>query len=101
MIGFTRSMMKASAIAMGLAGLLAAATPSLAQTAHSHAYYYEPGDNGSAWSYYRGYTDHASARGAYAQVPRYSAPRSLGRIDNPPGSAFEDEGNSRSMGCPC
>jgi hypothetical protein len=99
---FPKSMTRALAIAMGLAGLLAVTSPSLAQAsrtaAHSHARYYEPGDNGSAWSYYRGYTDQSSARGAYAQVPHYGAGRA---VDDPPGSAFEDAGNARSMGCPC
>jgi hypothetical protein len=107
-----KSLIAKLALAAGLVGILASGTviPSVAQAAGTH--YYEPGDNGSVWSFYRGYTDHAGptrrgadayagARGAdaYAHVPA----RVRGHVtpDNPPGSRFEDEGNAEDMGCPC
>jgi len=62
----------AFAIGLGLTLLSAAASPSMARPLHAGGdHYYEPGDNGSAWSYYPGYED--SARSARASVPhRYS-----------------------------
>jgi hypothetical protein len=76
--------------------------------AMAQSYYYEPGDNGSVWSNYPGYTDHLGAqhvqrhagRDAFAQAPSFSR-RSSGRVDNPPGSEFQTRGNDESMGCPC
>jgi hypothetical protein len=104
MTNITKLMAKL-AVAVGLIGGLAfgAVTPSLAAGSH----YYEPGDNGSVWSDYPGYTDHTarrpshlgSAYGAYAQAPTTF---SRGRVvDDPPGSAFQTRGNEEAMGCPC
>jgi hypothetical protein len=95
------------AIALGVGLTL----PAMAQS-----HYYEPGDNGSVWSNYPGYTDDLgtpaaaprhvqrhvarSGRDAYAQSFSRSR-RSGGRVDDPPGSRYETRGNNDSMGCPC
>jgi hypothetical protein len=89
------------AVALGIGLTL----PAMAQS-----HYYEPGDNGSVWSDYSGYTDHLgapsrhvqrhTARDAFAQAPSVSR-RSSGRVDDPPGSRFQTRGNDESMGCPC
>jgi hypothetical protein len=90
------------AIALGVGLTL----PAMAQS-----HYYEPSDNGSVWSDYPGYTDHlgtpsrhvqrhGAARDAFAQSPSLSR-RSSGRVDDPPGSLFQDRENDYSMGCPC
>jgi hypothetical protein len=64
----------AFAIGLGLTLLTGAASPSLARSLHASGdHYYEPGDNGSAWSYYPGYED--SARNARASVPHGSSDR--------------------------
>jgi len=100
------------AVAIGLIGTLAVgvATPSFARPAAANAgtHYYEPGSNGSVWSFYRGYTDEdtaqravdgTSALSAHAEVRGLN--RGAARVDNPPGSAFQTQGNNDSMGCPC
>jgi hypothetical protein len=100
------------AVAVGLLGTLAVgvATPSLARPAAPSAgtHYYEPGNNGSVWSFYPGYTDEdtaqrtvrdTSALSAHAEVRSFD--RGTARVDNPPGSAFQTHGNNDSMGCPC
>jgi hypothetical protein len=107
----TTNLIAKLAVAIGLTGslALAAATPSLARShtapASAGSEYYEPGDNGSNWSYYPGYTDRqdgpAARRthgGAYAQAPGFN--RLNAPVDNPPGSAFQDEGNREESGFP-
>jgi hypothetical protein len=96
------------ALAIGLIGSLAfsAATPSLAASA---SHYYEPGSNGSVWSFYSGYTDENTVQRPVHRTPAYNAHaqargfNNSGRatVDNPPGSAFQTQGNNESMGCPC
>jgi hypothetical protein len=61
----------AMAIGVGLALMSGASTPSMARSVSAGHHYYEPGDNDSAWSYYRGYED--NARGARAQAARPDA----------------------------
>jgi len=98
------------AVAIGLIGSVAfsAATPALA-AANVGTHYYEPGDTGTVWSYYPGYTDKSTAQrpanrttalDARAQAPAFSH-RGAAAVDDPPGSRFQDEGNNESMGCPC
>jgi hypothetical protein len=100
------------AIAIGLIGTLAVgvATPSFARSAAASAgtHYYEPGSNGSVWSFYPGYTDESTAQrtvdgtsalSAHAEVRGLN--HAAARVDNPPGSAFQTQGNNDSMGCPC
>lgn len=100
------------AVAVGLLGTLAVgvATPSLARPAAASAgtHYYEPGNNGSVWSFYPGYTDEGTAQHTVADTSALSAhaevrgfDRGAARVDNPPGSAFQTQGNNNSMGCPC
>jgi hypothetical protein len=104
------------ALALGLIGSLAfsAATPSLARSTTAAAsvnagsHYYEPGDNGSVWPYYPGYTDKIAAQPATHRTPAYNAfaqapasHRGGVAVDDPPGSAFQTQGNNDSMGCPC
>jgi hypothetical protein len=81
--------------------------------AMAQSHYYEPGDNGSVWSNYPGYTDdlatpvvsHRQAQRHFARSPRdayaRSISRSRSRVDNPPGSRYQTRGNNESMGCPC
>jgi hypothetical protein len=103
----TRKLIAKLALAVGLIGSLAfsAATPSLAR---SNVHYYEPSENGSVWSNYPGYTDkfttqrstdRAPAYNAFAQAPAHNHGVTL--VDDPPGSAFQTQGNNDSMGCPC
>lgn len=99
------------AVAVGLLGTLAVgvATPSFARSAAASAgtHYYEPGDNGSVWSFYPGYSDGDTTRtvggrsafNAHAEVQGLD--HSAVRADDPPGSAFQTQGNDDSMGCPC
>jgi hypothetical protein len=100
----------AVAIALIAGSAVGAATPSFARPAAASAvsHYYEPGNNGSVWSFYPGYTDEGTAQrtvdrtdalNAHAEVRGPS--RSGALADNPPGSAFQTEGNADSMGCPC
>ena len=100
------------AVAIGLIGTLAVgvATPSFARSAAATAgtHYYEPGSNGSVWSFYPGYTDEGTAQrtvdgtsgfNAHAQVRGLN--RGAARVDDPPGSAFQTQGYNDAMGCPC
>jgi hypothetical protein len=110
----TRKLITKLAVAIGLMGTLmfSAATPSLAASAaNTGSHYYEPGDNGSVWSYYPGYTDDraqatptrhvpSAAYGAFAQVPG-ARQHGNAAVDDPPGSLFQDRANNASMGCPC
>jgi hypothetical protein len=62
-------MMKlALAIALGATLVSSASSSSMAQSFSRNGgnHYYEPGDNGSVWSYYPGYNDEAT--GAYART---------------------------------
>jgi hypothetical protein len=110
----TRSMHSIAklAVAIGLIGTLAVgvATPSFASSAAASAgtHYYEPGDNGSVWSFYPGYTDEGTAQRPVDRTAALNAhaearglDRGATRVDNPPGSAFQTHGNNDSMGCPC
>jgi hypothetical protein len=60
----------ALAIGLGAALTASAGVPAMAQSFATNGgnYYYEPGDNGSVWSNYRGYND--SVAGAYARADR-------------------------------
>ena len=99
------------AVAIGLIGTLAVgvATPSFARSAAASAgtHYYEPGSNGSVWSFYPGYTDEGTAQRTVAGTSALNAHaevRALNRgavVDDPPGSAFQTQGNNDAMGCPC
>jgi hypothetical protein len=80
------------------AALILGAAPSMAQS-----HYYEPGDNGSVWSDYNGYTD--QLRPGISRQERASASRdrtqgraTIRRQDDPPGSSFQDWGNRESNG---
>jgi hypothetical protein len=107
----TTKLMVKLAVAISLIGGAAfgAATPSLAQSSTPGSHYYEPGDNGSAWSFYPGYTDEDTAQRPAHRTPAYNAHAEVrgfnnsGRamVDDPPGSAFQTRGNNASMGCPC
>jgi hypothetical protein len=101
----TRKLIAKLALAIGLIGSLAfsAATPSLAAS-----HYYEPSDNGSVWSNYPGYTDKITTQRSTDRTPAYNAFAQApahnhggARVDDPPGSAFQTQGNDASMGCPC
>jgi len=100
------------AVAIGLVGSLAvsAASPSLARVAAADAvsHSYEPGSNGSVWSFHLGYTDESPAQRTRHHTSDFNAHaevRGLNRhgavVDDPPGSAFQTEGNNDAMGCPC
>jgi hypothetical protein len=68
----TRKPLRNLALAIGLGAALAASAsvPTMAQSFATNGgnYYYEPGDNGSVWSDYRGYND--SVAGPYARASR-------------------------------
>jgi hypothetical protein len=104
------SKIKKAALAIGLIGSLVGgvATSAVANAATTGVHYYEPGDNGSTWSFYPGYTDgstaqprvrHSSALDAHAEVRGHTGAGAI--ADNPPGSSFQSRGNAESMGCPC
>ena len=80
------------------AALLLTASPSMARS-----HYYEPGDNGSVWSNYSGYTDQVRSprlqRRSAARVQAHAAVNgNRFTHDDPPGSAFQDWGNREDMG---
>jgi hypothetical protein len=89
------------AVAIGLVGSLvvSAASPSLARVAAADAV---------SHSFHPGYTDEIPAQRTLHRTSDFNAHaevRGLNRhgavVDDPPGSAFQTEGNNDAMGCPC
>jgi hypothetical protein len=75
------------------AALVLGATPSMAQS-----HYYEPGNNGSVWSNYNGYTDQLRTSRQSGATSRDRAQTRVRRQDDPPGSSYQDLGNRESNG---